>query len=194
MMYKLTNILRGRPWLLLLTLFAWLVPQQVSADDGYETFVDQSILYNVFVSGSNTVTITVPCYDMEGADAWIMDGNLYASWEGQSELTLFHWAADADIDNARSTCPVMFYTQAPGYMNLTLGNTKNVTRLNPHNWTKLNVVRNDDKCTFGATAVWVVPKEMRGKKITLRWHVQRNGNSRDKVYLDEKGRSWCPGP
>ena len=193
-MYKLTNILRGRPWLLLLALFAWLVPQQVSADDGYETFVDQSILYNVFVSGSNTVTITVPCYDMEGADAWIMDGNLYASWEGQSELTLFHWAADADIDNARSTCPVMFYTQAPGYMNLTLGNTKNVTRLNPHNWTKLNVVRNDDKCTFGATAVWVVPKEMRGKKITLRWHVQRNGNSRDKVYLDEKGTLKGPDP
>ena len=181
-------------WLMLLVLLAWMVPQQASADDAYETFVDQSILYNVFVSGSNTVTITVPCYDMEGADAWIMDGNLYASWEGQSELNLFHWAADENIDNARSTCPVMFYTQAPGYMNLTLGNTKNVTRLNPHNWTKLNVVRNDDKCTFGATAVWVVPKEMRGKKITLRWHVQRNGNSRDKVYLDEKGGLKGPEP
>ena len=179
---------------MLLVLLAWMVPQQASADDAYETFVDQSILYNVFVSGSNTVTITVPCYDMEGADAWIMDGNLYASWEGQSELNLFHWAADENIDNARSTCPVMFYTQAPGYMNLTLGNTKNVTRLNPHNWTKLNVVRNDDKCTFGATAVWVVPKEMRGKKITLRWHVQRNGNSRDKVYLDEKGGLKGPEP
>ena len=181
-------------WLMLLVLFVWLVPQQASADDAYETFVDQSILYNVYVSGSNTVTITVPCYDMEGADAWIMDGKLYASWEGQSELILFHWAADENIDNSRSTCPVMFYTQAPGYMNLTLGNTKNVTRLNPHLWTKLNVIRNDDKCTFGATAVWVVPKEMRGKKITLRWHVQRNGNSRDKVYLDEKGGLKDPEP
>ena len=59
-------------WLMLLVLFVWLVPQQVSADDGYETFVDQTILYNVFVSGSNTVTITVPCYDMEGADAFTM--------------------------------------------------------------------------------------------------------------------------
>ena len=55
--------------LMLTALFTWLVPQQASADDAYETFVDQSILYNVFVSGSNTVTITVPCYDMEGADA-----------------------------------------------------------------------------------------------------------------------------
>jgi hypothetical protein len=48
---------------MLLVLLAWLSPQQASADDGYETFDDQSILYNVFVSGSNTVTITVPCYD-----------------------------------------------------------------------------------------------------------------------------------
>ena len=75
-------------WLMLLVLFVWLVPQQVSADDAYETFVDQSILYNVFVSGSNTVTITVPCYDMEGADAWIYNGNLDASWEGQPHINL----------------------------------------------------------------------------------------------------------
>jgi len=189
-----SNILRGRMWLMLLVLFVWLVPQRAAADDGYETFVDQSILYNVFVSGSNTVTITVPCYDMEGADAWIYDGNLDASWEGQPHINLFHWAADENIDNSRSTCPVMFYTQAPGYMNLTLGNTKNVTRLNPHLWTKLNVIRNDDKCTFGVTAVWVVPKEMRGKKITLTWKVHRNGNSRNNVWLNEKGGLKDPDP
>ena len=181
------DIYSGRHWLLLLALFAWLVPQQVSADDGYETFVDQSILYNVFVSGSNTVTITVPCYDMEGADAWIYDGNLYASWEGQSELTLFHWAAKDDIDNSQSTCPVTFFSNAPGYFNLTLGNTKNVTRLNPNNSVTYNVIRNDDKSTFSLSAVWVVPKELRGKKITLRWKVHRKGNSRDNVWLNEKG-------
>ena len=180
------DIYSGRHWLLLLALFAWLVPQQVSADDGYETFVDQSILYNVFVSGSNTVTITVPCYDMEGADAWIYDGNLYASWEGQSELTLFHWAAD-DTDNSQSTCPVTFFSNAPGYFNLTLGNTKNVTRLNPNNSVTYNVIRNDDKNTFSVSAVWVVPKELRGKKITLRWKVHRNGTSRENVWLNEKG-------
>lgn len=178
------DIYSGRHWLLLLALFVWLLPQQASADDGYETFVDQSILYNVFVSGTNTVTITVPCYDQEGADAYITDGNLYASWEGQSELTLFHWAlwnGGNSIADDRSTCPIMFYTQAPGYLNLTLGNTKNVTRLNPHNWTSLNVVRNDDKRTFSASATWVVPKELQGKKITLRWRVRRDGTGRDNV-------------
>ncbi len=181
-------------WLMLLVLFVWLVPQRAAADDAYETFVDQSILYNVFVSGSNTVTITVPCYDMEGADAWIYNGNLDASWEGQPHINLFHWAAKADINNSQSTCPVTFFSNAPGYFNLTLGNTKNVTRLNPGNSVTYNVVRNDDKCTFGVTAVWVVPKELRGKKITLSWKVQRNGNSRDDVWLNEKGGLKDPDP
>ncbi len=189
-----SNILRGRMWLMLLVLFVWLVPQRAAADDAYETFVDQSILYNVFVSGSNTVTITVPCYDMEGADAWIYDGNLDASWEGQPHINLFHWAAKGDINNSQSTCPVTFFSNAPGYFNLTLGNTKNVTRLNPNTSVTYNVVRNDDKCTFGVTAVWVVPKEMRGKKIKLSWKVHRDGNSRDSVWLNEKGGLHDPEP
>ena len=188
------NILRGRPWLVLLALLLWLTPQRAVADDGYETYVDQTILYNVYVSGTNTVTITVPCYDMEGADAWIYDGNLYASWEGQSELNLFHWAAEANIANDRSTCPVTFLTQAPGYINLTLGNTTKVQRLNPHNSTNLNVVRNDDANTFHVNAVWVVPKELRGKKITLRWRVHRNGNGRKDVWLDEVAGLKSPDP
>jgi hypothetical protein len=179
---------------MLLALFVWLVPQRAAADDSYETYVDQSILYNVFVSGTNTVTITVPCYDMEGADAWIYDGNLYASWEGQSELTLFHWAAEANIANDRSTCPVMFYTQAPGYMNLTLGNTTKVQRLDPHQWNKHNVIRNDDKVSFGVSATWVLPQSMLGKKVTLRWRVHRNGNSRKDVWLDEVGGLKNPDP
>ncbi len=187
------NILRGRPWLVLLALLLWLTPQRAVADDGYETYVDQTILYNVYVSGTNTVTITVPCYDMAGADGWIDDGNLYASWEGQSELTLFHWAT-VDTDNSRSTCPVTFLTQAPGYINLTLGNTTSVHKLNPHNSTNLNVVRNDDANTFDVKAVWVVPKELRGKKITLRWRVHREGTGRNKVWLDEVAGLKKPDP
>ena len=189
-----SNFLRELSMLMLTALFTWLVPQRAAADDAYETFVDQTILYNVFVSGTNTVTITVPCYDMEGADAWIYNGNLDASWEGQPHINLFHWAAKADINNSQSTCPVTFFSNAPGYFNLTLGNTKNVTRLNPNNYVTYNVVRNDDKCTFGVTAVWVVPKELRGKKITLSWKVQRNGNSRDDVWLNEKGGLKDPDP
>ena len=182
------DICSGRHWLLLLALFAWLVPQQVSADDGYETFVDQSILYNVYVSGSNTVTVTVPCYDQEGADAWIEDGNLYASWDGSNgEKTVLHWAAKANIDDDRSTCPVDVSNNIPGYLLLKLGNTDKEEKLESGHSGKWNIVRNHDKRTFSLSAIWVVPQELQGKTITLRWRVNRNGNSRDHVWLDEKG-------
>ena len=59
-MKKFTNILRGRPirraqcklWLvMLLALFAWLLPQKAAAD----TYVDKSQNYTVSLGGSNVV-------------------------------------------------------------------------------------------------------------------------------------------
>ena len=192
---KQESILRGRMWLMLLVLFAWFVPQQVSADDGYETFVDQSILYNVYVSGSNTVNISVPCYDQEGADTWIENGNLYASWDGSNgEKTVLHWAADKNIADDRSTCPVSVSNNVPGYLILKLGNTDKEEKLNSDGSGKWNIVHNDDKRTFSLSAIWVVPQELQGKTITLRWRVDRNGNSRDHVWLDEKGNLSNPAP
>ena len=35
------NILRGWPWLILLALFAWLLPQRAAADT-YDTYVDKT--------------------------------------------------------------------------------------------------------------------------------------------------------
>ena len=197
-MKQTLNILRGRPWLVLLALFAWLLPQRAAADDGYDRYTDLSYMYNVYVSGTNTVTITVPLYDMEGADAYIIDGNLYASWEGQSEINLFHWALNTDkqssIASDASTCPVMVYSQAPGYFNLKLGNTNGVERLNPHDWSSRKVARNDDACTFDISAVWVFPQELLGKTIKLRWHVQRDGTGRNKVWLEESAGLKQPDP
>lgn len=46
------NILRGRPWLLLLTLFAWLLPQQAAA-----SYEDEPANYSVSLGGSNIVYI-----------------------------------------------------------------------------------------------------------------------------------------
>ena len=197
-MKQTLNILRGWSWLVLLALFAWLLPQRAAADDGYDRYTDLSYMYNVYVSGTNTVTITVPLYDMEGADAYIIDGNLYASWEGQSEINLFHWALNTDkqssIASDASTCPVMVYSQAPGYFNLKLGNTNGVERLNPHDWSSRKVARNDDACTFDLAAVWVFPQELLGKTIKLRWHVQRDGTGRNKVWLEESAGLKQPDP
>ena len=157
--------------------------------------VDQSILYNVYVSGTNTVNISVPCYDQEGADTWIENGNLYASWDGSNgEKTVLHWAADKNIADDRSTCPVSVSNNVPGYLILKLGNTDKEEKLNSDGSGKWNIVHNDDKRTFSLSAIWVVPQELQGKTITLRWRVDRNGNSRDHVWLDEKGNLSNPAP
>ena len=62
-MQQNTNILRGRPWLLLLLLFAWLLPQQALADDSYVESVDN---YTVSLGGSNIVYFEAPVYDKVG--------------------------------------------------------------------------------------------------------------------------------
>ena len=77
------NILRGRPWLIMLAaLFAWLLPQTALADGDYTTYVDMSYNYGVSLDGSNTVKIHVPVYQQEGADCWIKDGKLKVSIAG----------------------------------------------------------------------------------------------------------------
>ena len=186
-MGKTTNILRSRSWLLLLALFVLLMPQQAAADDGYDKFTDMSYNYNVYVSGTNTVTISVPLYDQEGADAWIKDGNLYASWEGQPELNLFHWAISnsSGIASDVNHCPTQLYSEAPGYFNVKLGNTNGVYRLDPGSMQSVHVARNSDGVTFELSAVWVLPQEILGKTVKLRWRVQRTGTSRSTVWLDE---------
>ena len=180
--------LREQRWLMLLVLLGWLLPQQAVADDGYDTFVDQSYMYNIYVSGSNTVTISVPLYDQEGADCYIVDGNLYASWEGQSEINLFHWALNGgSIAGDKSTCPTMIYSQAPGYFNVTLGNTTGVTRLDPHDWKQVNVARNSDGTTFSLSAVWVFPKELLGKtKLLNTASVKLAATNLCLLYADKK--------
>ena len=60
---------------LLLALFAWLVPQRVAA-----SYVEDTYRYTVMLSGANTITIKAPVYDEEGADNWIDNGYLKASW------------------------------------------------------------------------------------------------------------------
>ena len=57
-MNKTTNILRWKRWLMLLALFAWLLPQTAAADLSYEDDPDN---YTVELGGSNVIYFTAPC-------------------------------------------------------------------------------------------------------------------------------------
>ena len=94
-MKQTLNILRGRPWLVLLALFAWLLPQQAHA----VAYLEDADNYSVSLGGSNVVYFEAPVYDCKGLDQWITDGNLKVSVDGGTEYTVFSWhSAETDID------------------------------------------------------------------------------------------------
>ena len=179
-----SNIIRRwRPWLLLLALFAWLLPQQAAADT-YDTYVDKSYNYGVTLDGSNTVKIHVPVYVQEGADCWIKDGQLKVSVAGGNEITLFRWRASENIDGSADKCWTTFSTEAGGYIMVTLGNTSSSVKVTSGGSVGGDVIQNNDEAeTYDVTALWYVPYDVLGKKLTFKWDVERNGNSRDDAKL-----------
>ena len=84
-MKEKANILRGRPWLMLLVLFAWLAPQKAAA-----SYEDDPSNYTVSLGGSNIVYFTAPVYDTSGADTWVYNGNLRVSVDGGSTNDIFY--------------------------------------------------------------------------------------------------------
>ncbi len=173
-MKQSSTILRGRPWLLLCLLFAWLLPQTAAADLSYEDDPDN---YTVELGGSNVIYFTAPCYDTRGADTWIYDGNLRVSVDGADPITIFHWESETNINNDNTTLKVKFTTTADGFFDITLGNSRNTFRLTKDNGGWQSVVRNSDGKTFGFSAEWAVPYNLLGKKLRFTWYVKRNGNS-----------------
>ena len=165
------NILRGRPWLMLLLMLAWLMPQQASA-----TYVDDAANYTVRLGGTNIVYFTAPVYDTSDSDTWIEKGQLKVTPEGGSTQTIFQWESETDINNSNTTLSCKFTTDADGFFDITLGNSNGTSRLTKSNGGNRTLVRNSDGKTFEFAAEWVVPYNMLGKKLTFSWEVRRNGN------------------
>ena len=132
-----TTALPGRPWLVLLALLAWLLPQRAAA-----TYVDEKSNYSVMLGGSNVIYFYAPVYDMDGADCWIADGNLEVSVDGGSSTTIFHWAAPENVDNDLTELSTAFSTTADGTFEITLGNSKSKAQLNKNNGRNLSLTRN----------------------------------------------------
>ena len=171
------NILRGRPWLLMLAvLFTWLLPQKAAA----LTYVDKPENYSVSLGGTNIIYFTAPAYDMEGADCWVTLGSLKVSGDGIPEQTIFYWEPEANISSSSTSLSCKFSTPANGFFDITLGNSRSVERLTKGNDRTLSLVRNSDGTTFDFDAEWVLPYNLLGKTLTFSWDVIRNGNGRSR--------------
>jgi len=171
---NLTNLRRGRPWLLLAALFAWLLPQTAAA----EQFIHEPDNYSVTLGGSNIVYFTAPVYDQKNADQWVETGYLQVSVDGAVPKSIFMWsAAETDIDGDATEVKTLFSALGDGFFDITLGNTNSTIRLTKGNYNKANVKRNSDGYSFTFEAEWVVPYNLLGKKLTFSWDVTRNGNS-----------------
>ena len=174
------SLLRGRPWLLLLALFAWLLPQKAAA----QTYVDKKENYSVSLGGTNIIYFTAPAYDMDGADCWVKAGYLFVTVDGDSKKTLvLAWQPDRDIDNSKTSLNCYFRTLSDGFFDITLGNSRSVERVDSWNSKTLSLVRNSDGVTFDFAAEWVLPYNLLGKTLTFSWEVLRDGNGRKEEYV-----------
>ncbi len=66
--------------MMLLALFAWLLPQGACAED----YVGNCSKYKVWIEGMNVIKAELPCYDQSGSDTWQTDGWLYYHIDGQA--------------------------------------------------------------------------------------------------------------
>ena len=159
---------------LLTALLAWLLPQTAGA-----THVDDTWKYQVSLNGSNTIRIQVPVYDQEGADCWVSNGNLKVTWDGVTK-TCFHWQRNGDTDSDSKDIYIHFSTEVGGSFDITQGNSgSHFTMTQGGDYERL-IYRNGDGNTYTVYAVWRVPYDMLGKKLTFSWDVERDGNSRSK--------------
>ena len=111
--------------LLLLALFAWLLPQRAAAEE----YLHEPDHYSVSLGGTNIVYFEAAVYDQEGYDCWVTDGNLKVSVDGGAEYTVIHWQSKADISGDATTLSCYFSTPTEGFFDITLGNSRSTSRL-----------------------------------------------------------------
>ena len=191
---------RGRPWqtMLLLALFAWLLPQEAAA----ERFVEKTYQYMVMLNGANTIRIKAPVYDEDEDDHWVCNGNLYVTWTDdngtQQKKSLLHFgfnygktgrgsgSKQSSHDNSDSTLPIFFATEVGGSLDITQGNSTNHFTLKQEDGELTRTVyENNDGETYEFSAVWRIPYDMLGKHLKFEWGIMldyTNGLSWDTDY------------
>ena len=170
---NLSKTRRGRPWLLLAALFAWLLPQTVAA----EQYIHEPDNYTVSLGGTNIIYFKAPVYDQKNVDQWVSDAYLMVSVDGGPKMPVLRWYAAGEISSSATEANAWFEALQDAFFDITLGNTTKTVRLPGHTTANHNVKRNSDGYSFTFEAEWVVPYDLLGKKLTFTWDVERYGNN-----------------
>ena len=186
-MYKnLSKTRRGRPWLLLAALFAWLLPQNAVADSP----LLQPYHYQVMLNGSNTVRISAPIYDEVSTDNWTNNATLTIKWTDKNNIehseVLLAWKADILVDpfgvslydNDNSEVPAKFETKIGGGIEITRGNSSQTFKITKGDGeVSKSIFADSDGEQYSFTAVWTIPYEMYDKEVTFQWDVKVGGSA-----------------
>ena len=185
-MQKTLNILRMWLWLLLLSFFAWLLPQPAAAD----RYVEKGYNYMVMLNGMNSIRIKAPVYDEKWDDYWVKDGNLKVKWKDDSgnshDDVVLHWGTKSH-DNDDSELSTEFRTDVGGSIDITQGNSSNHFMLTKGDKTKsCNITENSGANTYDFTANWTLPYEMLGKQLEFYWSVTLDRTTAGTPKVDDK--------
>ena len=183
-MKQTMNVLRGRPWqLMLCLLFAWLLPQELAARERYP---EMTSLYQVMLNGSNKVRIQAPAYDKMDNDYFVYPGYLKAKWKDKNkvdhEATVLYWSMDegydannggSKYDNDKTAVNFKFKTEIGGSVEVKQGNSSNTFKITKDDGEKRELLyENSDGYSYEFSAVWTFPYEMYGCDVTFVWDVQ----------------------
>ena len=183
---NLSKTRRGRPWLLLAALFAWLLPQNAVADSP----LLQPYRYQVMLNGSNTVRISAPIYDEVSTDNWTNNATLTIKWTDKNKIehseVLLTWKADILVDpfgvsmydNDKSEVPAKFETKTSGDIEITRGNSSQTFKITKGDGeVSKSIFADSDGEQYSFTAVWTIPYEMYDKEVTFQWDVKVGGSA-----------------
>ena len=153
----------------LLLLLLCLLPLQALAE---EYLVASN--YRVYVSGSNTITADIACYNgNEGLDSWIKEGTLTAEWTdddgGSHSATVVKWTRSGVCDDVSTGVFIGFSTTAGGEVKV--NDTYTV-----HTWEQSFELYPFASEKVGASVKWILPYDVMGhngnvRDITFSWDI-----------------------
>lgn len=159
-----------------LFIMSMLMPQMALATD-----VDDASNYKVTPMGIREISIACPIVDKDGADCWVVDGNLKVSVDGGSKITVLHWSCYDNDDEG--TMRTYVKTEANGQVYITNVSNSKPVLLTKGTETLQKIEQGSKSYLYSLKAKWNIPDEYFGKELKFTWEVKRDGNGRYKETI-----------